>query len=190
MQDLVRSENPLFGPDSFWSWIWSYIGPGSWSTIRGSLVVIISGRRKWVQPKKTEKKVLNVLELWEDFLESVPFEEMQIESILYVAFRIKNNFRASFRAIFEPSFLNSFRSSLFTSLFNLINHENTLFHKYSFDCHIFVTFPIQKSQENANFRENSKKSWKFVRIFFFQFKVTWPTSSAKVHFQSIPEFYL
>ena len=107
-----------------------------------------------------------------DFLESVPFEEMQIESILYVAFRIKNNFRASFRAIFEPSFLNSFRSSLFTSLFNLINHENTLFHKYSFDCHIFVTFPIQKSQENANFRENSKKD---VRIFYFQFKVTWPT---------------
>ena len=127
-----------------------------------------------------KKKVLNVLELWEDFLENVPFEEMQIESILYVAFRIKNNFRASFRAIFEPSFLNSFRSSLFTSLFNLINHEHT-FHKYSFDCHIFVTFPIQKSQENANFRENSKKD---VRIFFFQFKVTWPTTSAKVHFQS------
>ena len=105
---------------------------------------------------------------------------MQIESILYVAFRIKNNFRASFRAIFEPSFLNSFRSSLFTSLFNLINHEHTfsqIFIRLSYFCHISDTEIPRKC----------KFSWKFEKRrenIFFQFKVTWPTTSAKVHFQS------
>ena len=104
-------------------------------------------------------KVLKSLELWEHFRESVPFEEMQIESILYVAFRIK--FSIIFEPVFEPfpsRLFEQFCSCLFTSLFNLINHEHFFtFHKYSFDCHIFVTFPIPKSQENANFREIRKK---------------------------------
>ena len=112
------------------------------------------------------KKVLNILELWEDFRESVPFEEMQIESILYVALRIKNNFRASFRAIFEPSFLNSFRSSLFTSLFNLINHEHTfsqIFIRLSYFCHISDTEIPRKCKFSWKFlkgRENKNKSVK------------------------------
>ena len=105
-------------------------------------------------------KVLKSLELWEHFRESVPFEEMQIESILYVAFRIK--FSIIFEPVFEPfpsRLFEQFCSCLFTSLFNLINHEHFFtFHKYSFDCHIFVTFSIPKSQENANFREIRKKS--------------------------------
>ena len=71
------------------------------------------------------RQILNILELWENFRESVLFEEMQIESILYVAFRIK--FSIIFEPVFEPfssRLFEQFCSCLFTSLFNLINHEH------------------------------------------------------------------